>query len=124
MPLEVCGLIVSYKFERTVPSISGVVATNPFFRQDMKAVLGEKYVSEADWAAESQILFCHLKDWIPYGTEVDEYKLMNFSFARIHELKLVVPSCTWTNIAKRVQRNGVLSLEKTVREVVRKYEIG
>jgi hypothetical protein len=98
--LEVRGLIVSSEFERSFPSISGVVATNPFFRADMKSLLGERYVPEAEWAAESLILFCHLNDWITYGTEVDEYKLMNLSFAQCHVVKLVVRRGPWSLMRK------------------------
>lgn len=118
--LDVCGLIVSTEFEQ--PSISGVLAANPFFRTDMKVVLGEKYVAEADWVTESQTLSCHLKDWIPYGTEVDEYKLMNFSFIRVRNLKIVVPSCTWSHITKRAPRDRLQSFEKVAGEIMRKYK--
>jgi len=122
VPLDVCGLIVSTKLQQLLPSISGVVAVNPFFRANMKSVLRERYVPEADWATESEILVCHLKDWIPYGTEVDEYKLMNFSFAQIRGLRLVVPSCTWSNVTKRAPKDRLQNFEKAAREIIRKYK--
>jgi hypothetical protein len=88
----------------------------------MKSLLKERYIPEADWATESKLLLCHLKDRIPYGTEVDEYKLMKLSFARILELKLLVPSCTWSHITKRAPEDPRQSFDKIAREIIRKYK--
>jgi hypothetical protein len=121
--LQVHGTVLKSAIAGAVPSISGVVAINPFFGKNMQMLLHERYIPEADWAAESEILVCRLEDWIPFGTEVDEYKLLDFTFTRVNDVKLVIPSCTWSHITKKASGKPAFDFESMLRMGFRKYEV-
>ena len=107
LPLTMSHLVISVG-DRGDRNISGAVVKNPYYKK--RAPSNGKQHSAMDFLVQSELIFCAMQDWLPFGFRPGTLVLKRLEATWAGHSPILHPVCTWEDSTDERPRTNKIQI--------------